>query len=338
MPPAGLGGNIFGGGMGGGGGPSKFQGAGAGSFGGDPALIQAQANINQALAAAEQEAMREMRQLLIDYGDPELAAKYLKEPLTEQDQWWLHNAAAFDPSGSGGRVGSPDQWKALLNQMAHPTPAAAGGPFVKNMWGSYDWDPAGAAASGGIRPGSLTPEQQHNAKVWQKQLDQMNAQVQGTYYTSEQEAQAALARMGAPQMQGWGTSYQWMQPNPVSPNWNIQKVHQGRGIDVQAAMDNPYSVLKRLSRQQTNEQFDANENLNKANLFYSSERGRVLKELGTDAQGRSYDAARQVQDQLNAIQSQLLQAQQEAQQQLAQATLEAQQKKNQQILGAQGGR
>jgi hypothetical protein len=57
----------------------KFENPGAGFFAGDPALIQAQGSVARALAFAEAEALRRQRELLIDYGDPALAAATLKE-------------------------------------------------------------------------------------------------------------------------------------------------------------------------------------------------------------------------------------------------------------------
>lgn len=47
------------------------------TFSGDPAMIQMQGSVQSALAFAEAEALRRQRELLIQFGDPELAARYL---------------------------------------------------------------------------------------------------------------------------------------------------------------------------------------------------------------------------------------------------------------------
>lgn len=58
---------------------AKVADAQQGFFLGDPALIQVQGSVAQALAFAESEALRRQRELLIDYGDPSLAQQLLKE-------------------------------------------------------------------------------------------------------------------------------------------------------------------------------------------------------------------------------------------------------------------
>jgi hypothetical protein len=104
------------------------------------------------------------------------------------------------------------------------------------------------------------------------------------------------------------------------------------GLNVLATANNPFSILKQLAYDYGQQQYALNEGLNKQNLWYSSERGRRLGELGRENQLRGYEAGRETQAQLGDILSALTAAKLDIQQQRSQAVLEAQQRRAQRVM------
>lgn len=68
-----------------------------------------------------------------------------------------------------------------------------------------------------------------------------------------------------------------------------------------AAEANPFSILKELENNHNLRQKNLNENLNKANLFYSSTRGQQLGQEGKQYLGEQYGAGQRLQSQLSEL-------------------------------------
>lgn len=95
------------------------------------------------------------------------------------------------------------------------------------------------------------------------------------------------------------------------------------GATVKATRENPYSTLKMLGYQKDLDFRDLRENMNNANLWYSSERGRREGVLSQSYGAQEHQAARQMQDYLDAQDKQLADLKAQAQSQLAEQTRQA---------------
>lgn len=99
------------------------------------------------------------------------------------------------------------------------------------------------------------------------------------------------------------------------------------GPTVLAAQNNPFSTLAnlRFGRQQDTHQL--NEGLNQRNLFYGSERGRLLGLLGRDYDQRTYQATRGIEEYLTGLTEQVTQGQLTGQGDLENALFQAYQQR-----------
>jgi hypothetical protein len=103
-----------------------------------------------------------------------------------------------------------------------------------------------------------------------------------------------------------------------------------------AAQQNPFSVLKNLQRQHEQRQTSLNENLNKANLWFSGYRGTQLQNEGTQYLSEQASANQALQGSLGGIAANLLAARQSGQQQVQQGEQDAYTRYLQQQLATAG--
>lgn len=90
-----------------------------------------------------------------------------------------------------------------------------------------------------------------------------------------------------------------------------------------AAQQNSFSTLNDLKRNHEQRQKGLNEDLNKANLFYSSTRGQELQKEGTQYLGEQSDAAGKLRDYLSSLNENLLGAKQGSEDAISQGEQDA---------------
>lgn len=184
----------------------------------DPGYLQTSAETARQIAMLEADILEAKRRALIDYGDPDLAAKALGENRQagpDQIGWYV------------GGIGD----KGINGPVADLPPRFAGVPekLQEQKWFATQREAREYADS--LTPGAF----------------------------------GLVRAVGA-------------------------KRPMGQGATVKAAEANPYSTLANLRRSRELSFRDLRENLNKANLFYSSERGRREGLLGVDYGGRTQQA------------------------------------------------
>lgn len=198
------------------------------------------------LASYQAEILEAKKRALIDYGDPELAARVLGEGANENSvigpTWGIDTSAG-------------EQALATLAQYNRPFDNQLASPFASRI-------------QQGIR------------------------EAQGKAFTSPFDAHKF--RMGYADV---GVNY--FKPFQTSGG------SKGIGATTKAARDNPYSTLAMMKLNRENDFRGLRENMNKANLWYSSERGRREGLLGTEYGRKEQEAAVKVQDYLKDLDKKL---------------------------------